>query len=123
MCEKCRQRDMAVEPVEDTRRRQVCTTCAHVKRRTHKAWKQRTKDSYDAPHTGNKMWEKMSPLVRYGVELQFKLLREWMQTSEPKPIEIEAEYRRIVAEEGWVTAIDGELNVHYKNWVRRQKNN
>ena len=122
LCDKCRQRDMAVRPMEDTKRRGVCTTCAYTKRRTRKSWKQRTKHVYDTKPS--MMWKKLNHLVRDAVELQFVQLCEWMHNGVKKKTdaEIASQYRRIADEEGWLEVTNGSLNVHYKNWYQRKTN-
>ena len=113
---------MALRPVVDSMRRGVCTTCAHIQRKYHADKKAESDRDKDKKKPGE-LWKSFSVEVRTSVEKQFADLRVWKskQVGTIHTLEIEAQYRRIADEEGWIEDVDGALYKHYKNWIRRQQ--
>ena len=104
-------------PQRDDKRRGACKLCAETKRGGRVAWKDRVKGSYDQKH--GELWRALSSMVRGNIELRFQQMFEWRLSKSPNSVQISQAYRRIEDEEGWISAVDGNLKRHYHNWKRR----
>ena len=118
-CDDCIARRIVPDEVgvqKDRTRRGVCRVCARVKRDKCRIATQNKQT--DGPKSAE-LWKQLSAQVRDNIEKQFRALRQWLDEGGK---EIAVQYRRIEAEEGWLTYADGDLKKHFHNWCRRKQN-